>query len=142
MTVPKRTVKKPHNGGTWTEARKKSFIVSALRAAFTRWGPKQQCVKNARIRRGVYKCEGCGEEGPATLPPLEGNKRRRKNIVADHIDPIVCPYDGFIDFNTWISRGFVELSGFQALCWQCHTDKTNEERQIAKERRAKEKKNE
>ena len=136
------TVKKPHNGGTWTEARKKSFIVSALRAAFTRWGPKQQCVKNARIRRGVYKCEGCGEEGPATLPPLEGNKRRRKNIVADHIDPIVCPYNGFIDFNTWIARGFVELSGFQALCWQCHTDKTNEERQIAKERRAKEKKNE
>ena len=136
------TVKKPHNGGTWTEARKKSFIVSALRAAFTRWGPKQQCVKNARIRRGVYRCEGCGKEGPATLPPLEGNKRRRKNIVADHIDPIVCPYDGFIDFNTWISRGFVELSGFQALCWQCHTDKTNEERQIAKERRAKEKRNE
>ena len=136
------TVKKPHNGGTWTEARKKSFIVSALRAAFTRLGPKQQCVKNARIRRGVYKCEGCGEEGPATLPPLEGNKRRRKNIVADHIDPIVCPYNGFIDFNTWIARGFVELSGFQALCWQCHTDKTNEERQIAKERRAKEKKNE
>jgi len=133
---------KRHCGGTWTDARKKSFIISALRAAFNRWQPKQQCVKNARIRRGVYKCEGCGEEGPATLPPLEGNKRRRKNIVADHIDPIVCPYDGFIDFNTWISRGFVELSGFQALCWQCHTDKTNEERQIAKERRAKEKKNE
>lgn len=136
-----RGVKK-HCGGTWTDARKKSFIVSALRAAFTRWQPKQQCVKNARIRRGVYRCEGCGEEGPATLPPLEGNKRRRKNIVADHIDPIVCPHNGFIDFNTWISRGFVELSGFQALCWQCHTDKTNEERQIAKERRAKEKKNE
>ena len=130
---------KPHNGGTWTEARKKSFITSALRAAFTRWGPKQSCIKNARIRRGVYICEECKQEGPATLPALEGNKKRRKNICADHIHPIVDPSVGFVDFNTWIDRGFIEAEGFQALCWQCHTDKTNEERAVAKERRAREK---
>jgi len=137
--MPKKPVEKPHCGGTWTDARKKSIIISALRSAFTRWQPKQQCIKNARVRRGVYVCEECKQEGPATLPPLKGNKRRRKNICADHIRPIVCPSSGFVDYNTWIAKGFIEIDGFQALCWQCHTDKTNEERAIAKERRRREK---
>lgn len=124
-------VDKPHNNNTWTDARKKSFIVSALRSAFSRWGPKQMVVKNARVRRGVYLCEGCNKEGPASLPPLEGNKLRRKNIAADHIDPIVDPEVGFVDYNTWIERGFVESEAFQALCWQCHTGvKTKEENKI------------
>jgi len=135
------TKNKPHNGGTWTDARKKSFIVSALRAAFTRWGPKQQCIKNARVSRGVYECENCKKHGPATLPPKAGNKRRRKNIAADHIHPIVAPSVGFVDYNSWIERAFVESDGFQALCWQCHEDKTRAEREVATARRAKEKKN-
>jgi len=130
---------KPHNNGTWTRARKNSFITSALRQALTRWGPKSLCIKNARVSRGVYKCEGCKQEGPASLPAKEGNKRRRKNIVADHIHPIVDPCVGFIDWNTWVDRAFVELDGLQALCWQCHTDKTNEERGVAAARRRQEK---
>ena len=129
-------MKKPRCGGNWTEARYKSFIVSALRAATRRWQPKNECIKNARVRRGVYICEMCKQEGAATLPPKQGNKRRRKNIVADHITPIVSPSVGFVDWNTWIDRAFVELDGYQALCWACHDKKTNEERQIAKERRA------
>jgi len=124
---------KPFNGGQWTAARKKSFVISALRSASSRWGPKNQCIKNARVKRGVYRCEECKELGPATLPPLEGNKRRRKNIIADHIDPIVCPYTGFVDYNTWIDRWLVELPGFQALCWRCDTAKQTAERAIRKE---------
>ena len=132
---------KPHNNGTWTDARKKGFIVSALRSAFTRWGPKQSCIKQAWIRRGVYKCEGCKEEVPATLPPKTGGSKRIKNIMADHIHPIVCPATGFVDYNTWIERGFVEADGFQALCKACHDEKTTEEREIATLRKRKEKLN-
>ena len=127
---------KPHNGGTWTGARKNSFITSGLRQTSTRWPPKNECIKRARIRRGVYKCESCGAEGPATLPPKEGNKRRRKNIIADHIDPIVDPAVGFVDWNTWVDRCFVEADKYQAICYKCHTEKTNKERAIAKARRA------
>jgi len=136
------STKKPHNNGTWTEARKKSFIISALRQALTRWGPKSLCIKNARVSRGVYRCENCKELGPATLPPKEGNKRRRKNIVADHIHPIVDPSVGFTNWNEWIARAFVELPKLQALCWKCHTEKTAEERAIATARRRKEKEDE
>jgi len=123
------------NNGTWTDARLKSFIVSQLRSATSRWGPKQSCIRDARVRRGVYVCEGCGREGPATLPPPEGNKRRIKNIVADHIHPIVDPAVGFTTYDSWIERCFVESEGYQALCHKCHTEKTAEERLIAKERR-------
>ena len=107
------------NNGTWTQARFKSFIVSQLRAATQRWGPK-----------------GCGKEGPATLPPPEGNKRRIKNIVADHINPIVDPAIGFTTYDDWITRCFVELDGYQALCHKCHTAKTADEREISQERKA------
>lgn len=131
----KEKLERPRNAGQWTESRYRSFIISALRSASTRWGPKNECIKNARVRRGVYKCELCKKEGPATLPPKEGNKRRRKNIVADHIQPIVDPTVGFVDFDTWIARCFVEADGYQALCHDCHTAKSNEEKRIAKERR-------
>lgn len=129
---------KTYNGGQWTEARMNSFIKSALRAASQKWPPRNQCIKEARVRRGWYKCDGCGKEVPATLPPKEGNKRRIKNIVADHIKPVIDPAVGFVDWNTVIDRMFCERDGFQALCHHCHSIKTQEEREIAKKRKANE----
>ena len=128
-------VDKPYNGGQWTPARFKSFIVSQLRSATMRWSPKQQCIKNARVGHGKYKCVGCGKVGPPTLPPPKGKLRRVKNIVADHIEPIVSPEIGFTSYDDWIERCFVEIDGFQALCHKCHTSKTQAEKEIAKERR-------
>jgi len=130
---------KPHNGGKWTEARKKSFIVGALRRASSRWGPKNDAKGKARVRRGEYECALCKTLGPATLPPEEGKKRRRNNAAADHINPVVDPRIGFVDWNTFIERLFCEVDGFQILCHECHTVVTKEERMIAKERRDKEK---
>lgn len=120
------------NGGEWTDARFHSFIVSGLRALHMKWSPKTKCISEARVRRGVYKCEHCKKEGAATLPPKEGNKKRIKNILADHIDPVVSPVDGFVDWNTFIDRLFVEQDGYQALCSSCHDKKTAEEREIRK----------
>lgn len=110
----------------WTDARFKSFIISALRGAFRRYPPKQQCIekaftgikKNPKTGRMCkhYRCSSCKEEFP------------RKEVVADHIKPIVDPKKGFIDFNTWIVRGFVALKALQCMCKGCHKVKTNEER--------------
>lgn len=128
---------KPYSNGQWTQARFNSFITSLLRAGTMRWQPKNQCIKNARTRRGWYRCTGCNEEVPATLPPKEGNKRRIKNILADHVCPIVDPAVGFVSWDEWISRAFVELDGYQALCHNCHTEKTQQERIIANNRKKK-----
>jgi len=125
--------------GKWTPARFNSFITSALRSAHSRWNPKSVAKKKAWIKRGVYKCEQCGTEGPATLPPLEGRKRRRNNAAVDHIVPVVDPAVGKTTWDEYIERMFVEAEGYQVLCWECHEAKTKEERSIATERRRMEK---
>ena len=130
---------KPRNNSTWTEARFNSFITSALRQAHGRWGPKSIALKRAWVRRGVYKCEGCGAEGPKALPPLPGNKRRRNNAAVDHIAPVVDPHVGRRSWDEYIERMFLESEGYQVLCYICHKKLTAEERDIATARRRKEK---
>ncbi len=132
-------VEKIRNSGQWTEARFTSFVKSALRGA--RWPPRYDCIKGAKVGYGLYRCALCGTIGPPTLPPEEGKKNRIKNIAADHIDPVVDPNVGFVDWNTFIERLYVELHGWQALCYSCHTKKTREENTIAKDRRDEEKRN-
>ena len=95
---------KTRNNGRWTEARFRSFIVSALRQAHAKWGVKHDVKSAARVARGVYKCAKCGKGSPATLPPLEGKKRRRNNAAVDHIDPVVDPEVGFVDWNTTLKE--------------------------------------
>lgn len=101
----------------------------------TKWGPMHQCIRDAKVEYGRYKCDGCGAVGPPTLPPPEGKTRRVKNIIADHIDPVIDPAKGFESWDILIQRLFVEREGYQALCHKCHTAKTNEERDIATDRK-------
>ena len=118
-----------------TDAEFKSRIVSALRQLTRYWRPMQECIKNARVWRNQYKCEGCWKIWPAKLPALPWKKRARKNIVADHIREIV-PVTWFTNYNNWIERAFVWVEWFQALCYECHTNwktkKENEERRAIK----------
>lgn len=117
---------KPFNGGQWTVARKRSFIMSALRRA--QWPVKYSCLRSAFVRDGVnpktgrkcklHECEECHELFPA------------KDMRADHITPIV-PVTGFDTWDSTIERLFCEAEGLQALCVDCHAVKTkaeNEER--------------
>lgn len=105
-----------------------------------KWAPISQCQKEARTRRGFYRCAGCGQEVPATVKQ-EGSRRRVKNIHVDHIDPIIDPAVGWTTWDDCIDRMFSELDNLQVLCGDCHKIKTDKEKQIAKERRAQEKLN-
>lgn len=125
-------VNKPYNNGQWTQARFNSFIKSLLRKGTQRWGPKNTCLQQARVSKGVYLCKGCGQEVPVTVK--KDNKRVR-NVFVDHIDPIIDPSEGFVSWDKVIERMFCEGDGFQVLCSECHKQKTSEERQIATERK-------
>lgn len=118
---------KPHCGGLWTTARKHSFIVSALRRASSRWAPKYACKKAARIARNSYRCCSCHKTFPNT------------EIQIDHIIPVVDPVIGFTTWDDFIARLFVEIDGFRAICADCHSQVTAKQREIRKERLAKEK---
>lgn len=123
-------------GGRWTEARFKSFIISALRQATRRWAPISDVQKEARIRRGFYRCAICGCEAPASE---KLNGRKVKGYAVDHKEPAVDPAVGFTTWDEYIDRMFSEADNLQVLCRSCHTKKSMEEKDIAVERRRKEK---
>lgn len=113
---------KPYNSGQWTEARRRSFIMSALRRAA--WPVKYECIRNAyecsqknpktgRMNK-MYKCAECGELFP------------QKSMAADHINPVV-PITGFDSWGAVIDRLYCEIDGLQALCKECHSVKTKQE---------------
>lgn len=114
----------------WTEGRIKSFITSTIRAGFRRWPPKYEALKDAFIQKGInpktgrtaslYRCAKCQEEFT------------QKNIQVDHINPVVDPKVGFINWDTFIDRLFCSKEGLQILCLECHKKKTNEEKQQRK----------
>jgi len=124
-----------------TEAEFKSRIISVLRQLSQRWAPKQEAIWRARVSRGVYKCELCWVVWPSSLPPLPWKKRKRKNINADHIIPVVWP-DGFTTYDDWIKRCFVPSDGFQAICRECHSKLTKAENAERRNNKIKLKENE
>lgn len=130
-------VEKTRNGGTWSDAQFTSFVKSALRGA--RWGPKYECIRKAKVGYALYKCALCGTVGPPTLAAPEGKKNRVKNAVADHIDPVVDPSEGFTTWDNFIERLYVEVEGFQCLCNTCHSKKTKEENEVRKVTRSQQK---
>ena len=120
---------KPYNSGQWTQARMNSFVKSALRGA--RWPVKYECIKSAYTGKSApnpatgrlckqYRCADCMRSFP------------QKHVRADHIKPVVDPVRGFVDWNTYVERLFVELDGFQCLCKECHDAKTARERKARK----------
>ena len=127
---------KTRNGETWTEARYRSFIVSALRKASSRWGPKNAAKRDARHTeklpngkgRLVFHsvCNGCD----AIVPETESS--------VDHIEPVIDPHKGFTTWDEYIARLFCEKVGFQVLCKDCHDEKTKKEREIGKQRKRRE----
>ena len=124
--------------GQWTEAKYTNFIKNQLRSGTRKWAPIHQCLKDARVGRGLYHCAGCDETVSGTMIDPDKNKRV-KNIFVDHTNPIVDPAVGFVDWNTFIENTFCELDNLQALCKKCHDEKTKEEREVATLRRRKEK---
>lgn len=123
-------------GGKWSEGDFNSFIRSNLRRTSQKWPPISACLKNARVERGLYLCNGCKEIVPASIVNEKG--RRVKNVHVDHIVPVVDPAVGFESWDRWVERMFVEEDGLQLLCSECHSKKTDEEKALAKERRSNE----
>jgi 5-methylcytosine-specific restriction endonuclease McrA len=113
-------------GGEWTQARLKNFIISALRSASNRYPPKYECLNAAKVGKKVnkatgrlaehYKCAACKKHFVA------------KEVQVDHIEPVVSPLTGFIDWNTFVARMFCPITNLQVLCKGCHKVKSDKEK--------------
>lgn len=128
---------KPRNNGTWTEARYRSFIKGLLRKGTFKWGPKNEVLKEARVSKGVYYCNGCQQNVPVTI---KTKGKRIRNVFVDHKEPIIDPAVGFSSWDDYIEKMFCEKDNLQVLCGACHDKKTAEERRISTERAKQEKK--
>lgn len=128
MSKPEKT----RASGSMTEAAFVSFVKSALRAKSRFWKPISETIKKAKVARGHYNCNGCGQV-VTTSTVIEG--KRMKNIFVDHIDPVVDPNTGFSGWDTFVNRLFCEEDNLQLLCKSCHDLKSKEEREVAKERK-------
>lgn len=114
------------NAGNWTEARYRTFVRSALRAAFRKWPPKFAVLKSAATERRInpasgklamhYRCAACAKEFPAKL------------VQVDHVKPIVSVFAGFKTWDDYIDKLFCEAKNLQVLCKPCHAMKTAKER--------------
>lgn len=131
--MPRPSGEKTRCGGRWTEAKWKSFIKNQLRGATRKWAPISDCLSAARVRRGYYKCEGCGEDVPNTT---KDGAKRVKNVFVDHVEPIV-PVTGWVSWDSCIERMFCEADNLQLLCKACHDSKSKKEAAQRKEHRAK-----
>lgn len=82
---------------------------------------RSAAFKLAKVSYGKYRCQACrGLFGP-------------KEVALDHIAPVVDPYQGFVDWNTYIERLFVGPEAYQVLCRdKCHKEKTMSENKIRK----------
>ena len=123
ITPVPREIPKPRCGGRWSEARYSSFIKSALRGATRRWAPKWDAKRAARVGRNQYRCSTCSK----TVP--------NRNTHMDHKLPVVDVVQGFVGWDIYIERLFVERDGWRLLCKACHAEVTKMQREQRKLRR-------
>jgi 5-methylcytosine-specific restriction endonuclease McrA len=127
---------KPYNGGKWTEARMRSFAMSAIRRA--RWPQKYQSIAKAYVRDGINPMTG----KPCKLHQCPVCKQLfpKGKIVADHIEPVIPTNHTWGEGENWLGynwnqllpRLWCEQSGYRAICKECHKKKSNEENQQRK----------
>ncbi len=108
----------------------KQMIMSALGKVWMVWHGRNEVKRRCKVPNKTrwWACEIC--------------KRETERIEVDHIQPIVKPEDGFVDWNRYIEAKFVEADKLQGLCHECHQTKSKEENKIRRESKKKRKQDE
>lgn len=97
------------------------FLFAGLRKLSRFYPLKNDALKLARVAPATFQCRKCKAEFG------------RSDVNVDHVEPVINPETGFVDWNTYITRLFCPLDGLQVLCSKCHDEKTfNENKQRRK----------
>lgn len=89
-----------------------TFVKGLLRRGTFHWRARTEAMTAARVSRGRYLCAECKDQfGP-------------KEVILDHIDPVVDPKTGFTTWDDYIRRMYPPAEGFQVLCSGCSAVKT------------------
>ena len=117
-------MKSPIKG--WSDAKWRSWVISLLRRGTMRFPPRNDALRAAKTEKKInektgrmaqhYECKSCKGHFSA------------KNVCVDHIEPVINPGVGFINWDTYIERMFCPVDNFQILCSNCHDIKTAKEK--------------
>jgi len=110
----------------------KSFIISLLRRGTFKYIPRREAKKKRRCIIGKYKN---GKDRYGYQCDCCHDKFMDKDTIMDHIDPVVDPKVGFVDWDTYITRMYPQEEGWQLLCSKCADEKTRKENEIRKNTR-------
>lgn len=99
---------------------------------------RTKAKQRAKIDTALYKCEnkdcnkavydGVSEKNYLKTIDKHPEYEIIKGVIEiDHIDPVIDPKVGFVDWNTYIERRWVPAECYQALCRECHLEKSAKE---------------
>ena len=144
-------------GSGKTRAMHEGALMSAWRKQHLMWQPAKDCLSHARPlvngkpMRGVYECTLCKTRFGKKIDKVrksgknKGKTYKVDSLVVDHIEPVVDPAtgdrmpDGGINWTLREKRMFIAEEGYQAICHECHKEKSDGEKKVAAARRRKEK---
>jgi hypothetical protein len=125
----RKSIPRPRNGGTWTEAQFYSSVRSALRRRFMYWVPLRTAKLAARrpyvgpnkLQKWELQCSACN------------GWFKDKDVQVDHIEEVgsLRCYEDLPDF----LRRLVpeDPKAFRVLCKGCHNTRTQESRKLKAE---------
>lgn len=104
----------------------------ALRRAFSRSPVVISMMQENRRKAPRYNKDGSRHKVDAVEHLCNVCRQWKRSVkgskvAIDHIEPVVDPEIGFVDFNTYFTRMWCDRSKLQKLCGDCHRKKTNEE---------------
>lgn len=91
------------------------LIIGALRKIFWYSPLRREALEQAKSGM-LYKCAITKKKFPVN------------EVTVDHVDPVVDPKVGFVDWNTFIARLFCNVSNLQVLSKKAHSEKTKREK--------------
>lgn len=119
------TAKKKKPVGPWTEARVYAFIASVLRSGSRKWPHIYMALNEAKTEKKInvksgriaqhFMCAMCENDFSST------------NVQVDHVEPVICPAEGFVSWDNYIRRLFCPKENLQVLCKPCHKIKSASE---------------
>lgn len=107
-----------------------SLSRSALRRVFVRGPLVQSCMRAARVEQPKHNKDGSVAKKPAVFYTCASCSGlfKQGDVAVDHIEPVVSPDTGFVDWNTFMERLWCTPNNLQVLCSTCHHSKSQEER--------------
>ena len=97
-----------------------NFVKATLRRSSYRWPYRTIALTKARVSRGIYECNLCKSH----------IKNKEKKL--DHIEPVVDPKTGFVNWDEFADRLLCRETNFQVICLNCHSSKTKLETELRK----------